>query len=76
MNHRSRIATKVEKSCIVCKQATIEQTFGETRHEYGLPGEGRTQVDITFYGMCEKCLEKDDAQDIFNMLMGCHLEAI
>ncbi|MDT8380533.1 MAG: hypothetical protein RQ739_16755 [Desulfotignum sp.] len=61
MNHRSKIVTKVEETCVVCKEATIEQVFRETRHEYGLPGEDRSQVDITFYGMCEKFIEKDDA---------------
>jgi Fe2+ or Zn2+ uptake regulation protein len=76
MNHRSRIVTKVEETCVVCQEATIEQVFRETRHEYGLPGEDRTQVDITFYGMCEKCIEKDDAWDVFNMLTGCYFEAM
>jgi len=76
MNHLSRIVTKVEETCVVCKEAIIEQTFGETRHEYGLPGENRTQVDITFYGMCENCIEKDDAWDVFNMLTGRYLEAL
>lgn len=76
MNHRSKIVTKVEETCVVCKEATIEQVFRETRHEYGLPGEDRSQVDITFYGMCEKCIEKDDAWDVFNMLTGCFFEAM
>jgi hypothetical protein len=76
MDHKSNIVTKVENTCLVCKQAIIEQTFGETRHEYGLPGENRTQVDITFYGMCEQCIEKDEAWETFNILMGCHFEAI
>jgi hypothetical protein len=76
MDHKSNIVTKVEETCVVCKQAAIEQTFGETRHEYGLPGEDKTQVDITFYGMCENCLKRDDAWDIFNIMMDVYLEAV
>jgi hypothetical protein len=75
MDHKSKITTKVDETCVICKQAVIEQTFGETRREYGLPGEDRTQVDITFYGVCEDCLEKDDVWEIFNMLMSVYLEA-
>ena len=76
MNHRSKITTRVEETCVICKGAIIEQIFGETRHEYGLPGEERSQVDIVFYGMCEKCLEKDNVWDVFNILIYCQREAM
>ncbi len=69
MDHRSKIVTMVEDTCIVCQENKIEQTFGETRKEYGLPGENRTQVDMRFYGMCEKCLKSDDGWDFFDILM-------
>jgi hypothetical protein len=69
MSNRSEIVEIIEDTCIVCREAKIKQIYGGLEIKLGLSDENRTQVENRLYGVCEKCLEMDDVNDIFDALM-------
>jgi hypothetical protein len=69
MDYQPKNITRVEQTCVVCREEIIEQIFGEVLRECLLPGELRSQFYTVFYGMCKKCTEDDDAREIFEIMM-------